>query len=41
LIQVDGGDLQPELEAIMQSLFRSIRVKMSADYEDFLFGLQA
>ena len=40
LIKVDGGDLQPELEAIMQSLFRSIRVKMSADYEDFLFGLQ-
>jgi len=40
LITVDGGDLQPELEAIMQSLFRSIRIKMSADYEDFLFGLQ-
>jgi len=38
-IVVDGGDLQPELEAIMQSLFKSIRIKMSADYENFLLGL--
>jgi len=39
LITVDGGELQPELEAIMQSLFKSIRIKMSADYENFLLGL--
>lgn len=41
LITVDGGELQPELEAIMQSLFKSIRIKMSDDYENFLLGLSA
>lgn len=39
LITVDGGSLQPELEAIMQSLFKSIRISMSADYENYLLGL--
>lgn len=40
LITVDGGELQPELESIMQSLFKNIRISMSAEYENFLLGLQ-
>ena len=39
LITVDGGELQPELELIMQALFKSIRIKMSSDYEDYLLAL--
>jgi len=39
LLTVDGGDLQPELQAIMESLFKSIRIEMSASYEDYLLGL--
>ena len=38
LITVDGGDLQPELQAIMESLFASIRIEMSSNYESFLLG---
>jgi len=38
LITVDGGDLQPELQSIMESLFASIRIQMSANFEDFLLG---
>ena len=39
VLQVDGGNLQPELQSIMESLFNSIKIKMSADYEDFLLGI--
>jgi len=39
LITVDGGELQPELELVMQALFENIRIKMSSDYEDYLLAL--
>ncbi|MCU7836534.1 MAG: phage tail tape measure protein [gamma proteobacterium symbiont of Taylorina sp.] len=39
LITVDGGELQPELELVMQALFKNIRIKMSSDYEDYLLAL--
>jgi len=41
LIQVDGGDLQPELESIMQSLLKSIRITASASFQDYILGIQA
>jgi len=39
LLTVDGGDLKPELQAIMESLFASIRIEMSQTYEDYLVGV--
>ena len=41
LITVDGGDLQPELDAIMKSLFKNIRIEMSQTYENYLLGIPA
>ncbi len=41
LIQVDGGQLQPELESLMMSLFDLIRIKMSASYQDYLINAGA
>ena len=39
LITVDGSNLAPHIEAIMWEFFRSIQIKVNAEFSEFLLGL--
>ena len=39
LITVDGSNLAPHIEAIMWEFFRSIQIRVNAEFSEFLLGL--
>lgn len=41
LITIDGTNLEPQLEAFMFEILKSIQMRVSAEYADFLLGLPA